>query len=73
MHRTGLTAEQMSGLGFAAKATGVEYDSLLSGLVKFEAGIVKAAGGTGPQAEAFRRLGISQADIQAGKRICFPC
>ncbi len=35
MERTGLTAEQMSGLAFGAKVSGVELDALVSGLVKF--------------------------------------
>ncbi len=72
MHRTGLTAEQMSGLAYAAKVCGIEYNSLTSGLTRFESQVVKAGEGSQQAASAFSRLGITQEQIQQGEKNVLP-
>jgi len=64
--RTGIAAEDMSGLIFAGKAMGVEYDSLVGGLTKFSSYIVKSADDTGYAHSAFKKLGISQEEVKEG-------
>jgi hypothetical protein len=64
--RTGIAAEDMSGLMFAAKSMGVGYEALIGGLTKFSSYIVKSAEDTNYAKSAFAKLGISQEDVKAG-------
>lgn len=66
MDKTGLGAVQMSRLRFAAEQMDVQYGTLVGSLVKFQRAIVEADKGTGEQAAAFRRLGISVHDVHEG-------
>lgn len=67
MKLTGMSAEQMSTLHFAAKKVGVEYDSLVNGMLKFSATIVHASQGNEAAAKAFGALGLTQKDVVAGQ------
>ena len=69
---TGIGAEDMSKLAYAAQGMGVDYDRLVSSLAKFASGIVAANDGTGKQAVAFARLGITEKDLQAGEQNMLP-
>ena len=69
---TGISVENMSGLKFAAEETGTSYDSLVTGLTRFASTIVKAAGGSQQQLEAFERLGITQEQVKAGEKDMMP-
>jgi len=70
--KTGLSAEQMSGLMYAARNAGVGYEELIGSLVKFETVAVKAQKAGSDQANVFARLGISQKDIKAGSENLLP-
>ena len=70
--RTGIAAEDMSRLRYAAEVTRVQYDSLVMGLTRFAGTIDKARDSTSQQAAAFRRMGISQAEVEAGSRDMLP-
>ncbi|MGA2328119.1 MAG: hypothetical protein ABSH05_17715 [Bryobacteraceae bacterium] len=65
-HKTGLNAEQMSGLRYAAKNAGMEYEGLVQALVRFSTNIAAAQDPTSKQALAFGRLDVSQAAVKAG-------
>ncbi len=70
--KTGISAEEMSQLKHAADLTGTSYDMLVRGLTLFEAATVKAGEGSQQQAQAFQRLGITQAQLAAGERDIVP-
>jgi hypothetical protein len=72
MRITGLSAEQMSKLGYAAQQTGLSHEELNGALAKFATAIVAAESPTSKQAAAFRALGISQADVKAGETDLWP-
>ncbi len=72
MDKTGLAAEEMSRLRFAAERTGMQYSTLVQSLVLFEAATVKAGQGSAQQAEAFERLGIKSEELQAGQAQVLP-
>jgi hypothetical protein len=69
---TGLAAEDMSALKFAAHETGTSYDALVIGLTRFASSISKANEGGTEQQQMFTRLGISQAQVQAGEKDMMP-
>jgi hypothetical protein len=69
---TGIAAEQMSGLHFAANATGTSMESLTHGLTLFEVATQKANAGSQQQAQAFHSLGITQAQVAAGEKDILP-
>ncbi len=69
---TGLSAEQMSGLHYAATETGVSYEALTTALTRFATTTVKASEGSEQQEKAFARLGISQAQVKAGEKDMMP-
>lgn len=72
MSKTGLAAEEISKLKFAAERAGVEYGSLVTSIVRFERATVEAAAGEKQYADAFRRLGISQAEVKQGTENILP-
>lgn len=69
---TGMHAEDLSALHSLAAKTGVSFETLTQGLVKFEANIVEASRGSKTQMEAFKALGISQAEVIAGQKNVLP-
>ncbi len=69
---TGLSAETISGLKFAADQAGVGYDTLIKSLVIFESNILKAAQGSEQQVRAFGNLGIKEEQIKAGQKDLLP-
>jgi len=58
----GLTAEQLSGLEYAAKLSGVEIDGLRTSFQKFNKAIYETAQGSKAQEEAFKAIGVSVFD-----------
>lgn len=69
---TGISAENMSRLKFAAEATHVSYDALVTGLARFTHTIVAATGDWEHHGEAFRKLGITQEQVKAGEQDLMP-
>lgn len=69
---TGIGAEDMSKLRFAAKMVGTDYDQLVVGLTRFASSIVKANEGSEKAATAFHRLRIEDTDLQAGQQNMLP-
>jgi hypothetical protein len=69
---TGIAAEQMSVLKFAASQTGTDFETLVHGLTFFEAATAKANAGSQQQIKAFASLGISQTQIAAGEKDIIP-
>jgi hypothetical protein len=69
---TGVSAEQMSGLHFAAEHTGVSFDALTRGIAYFESQVVKANAGGEEQTKMFNRMGISQAAVRDGEKDIIP-
>ena len=69
---TGIAVEDMSRLKFAVEMTGGNFDAMTQGLAKFTQGVVKGAEGSKQQADAFARLGITQAQLQAGEHNMLP-
>jgi predicted nuclease with TOPRIM domain len=64
--KTGLSAQEMSKLRYAAEATGLSYESLVGNLVKFQRRVVEAASGNQQAQQSFQRLGISQGEVKQG-------
>ena len=69
---TGIAAENMSALHFAADETHTSYDELTTGLTRFASTVAKANEGGKAQQQMFTRLGISQADVAAGEKDLWP-
>jgi hypothetical protein len=69
---TGISAENMSKLAFAAQMTGTNYEALTKGLTFFEASVVKANSGSEQQVNAFKSLGISTEELKAGETDIMP-
>ncbi len=62
--RTGVSVETLSGgLRIAAETSGSSLDGLANGIERLNRSIAEAADGTGKQADAFGRLGISVTDV----------
>ena len=64
---TGISAENMSKLKFAADVTHTSYEALTMGLTRFATTVVKAAQGSQQQLAAFEAIGISQEQVKAGE------
>lgn len=63
---TGLSAEEASRLAAVLKVRGIGTDKLGRSFVKLAGQIESAKEGTGAAADNFRKLGVSQRDIQSG-------
>ena len=63
--RTGATIESLSGLKGVAKLSGTSMDEVGAGLQKLSKSMVAAQTGTGAQADAFAKLGISGKELAA--------
>jgi hypothetical protein len=70
--KTGLSAEAVSGLRYAARNAELGYDELVGSLVKFEVAIAKAQDPTSNQAKMFARLGVTQKDLQQSSQDLLP-
>lgn len=70
--RTGIGAEDMSKLRYAAEVTGTSFESLVQGLTRFTSTLDKARDPASKQAEAFHRMGIGQGEIEAGSKDLLP-
>jgi hypothetical protein len=62
--RTGMSAEAVSSLGYAAKLSGTDIGTLEKGVRKMQMGIADAAAGVPGAADKFTALGLSVADLQ---------
>jgi hypothetical protein len=62
--RTGMSAEAVSSLGYAAKLSGTDIGTLEKGVRKMQMGIADAAAGVPGAADKFAALGLSVADLQ---------
>lgn len=60
--KTGMAAEQISGLKFAAESTGTEFDVLVRGLAIFDRNVSGLANTNSQAAKAIAALGISTKD-----------
>src|SRR5262245_26856094 len=61
--KTGIAAEQLSVLKYAAEQSETSFDALVTGLTKFSQASVKALSGNKEQAETFHKLGITLTDV----------
>ena len=61
--RTGISAEAVSSLGYAAKLSGTDIGVLEKGVRKMQVGIADAAAGVPGAADKFAALGLSVADL----------
>lgn len=59
---TGLTSERVQELTYAGANLGVEFDTIAGAQAKLTKSMDAAKGGTGKQADAFKKLGISITD-----------
>jgi hypothetical protein len=57
--KTGMTVEEISGLGYAAQVSGVEMGALEMGIARMSREIAKAVNGSAEANEALKRLGLS--------------
>ena len=62
--RTGMSAEAVSSLGYAAKLSGTDIGTLEKGVRKMQMGIADAAAGVPGAVDKFTALGLSVADLQ---------
>jgi hypothetical protein len=62
--RTGMSAEAVSSLGYAAKLSGTDVGTLEKGVRKMQMGIADAAAGVPGAVDKFNALGLSVADLQ---------
>jgi len=60
----GMSVEEVQKLGFAAKMTGGDAESMAMSMGRFERNIAEAQSGTGKAYEAFHNLGISLQDLK---------
>ncbi len=65
---TGITAENMSVLRYAAQQTGTDFGQVEKALEKFAVATVQAASGSGTAAQAFKGLGINASDVANGQK-----
>ncbi len=70
--KTGMTAEQVSRLRYMGEMTGVEFGKLSGSMAAFNLAVSAAEDPASKQAEIFRRLGISQAEVRAGAQDLYP-
>jgi hypothetical protein len=70
--KTGMSAEAISGLRYAAHYAGIGYEALIGSLVKFDSTVAAAQDPTSKQAKALHALGISQTQINASTKDLLP-
>ncbi|CAN5495120.1 hypothetical protein BH11PLA2_BH11PLA2_22730 [soil metagenome] len=62
--RTGVAIETLSELGFAAKMSGADLETLESGIRKMQKFVVEAAGGSREARDVLEKLGLTVADLK---------
>lgn len=62
--KTGVSTESLSRLGFAAKMSGSDLESLTAALPRFAKNATEAASGSKAQSEAFAAIGVSATDAE---------
>lgn len=62
--KTGISTESLSRLGFAAKMSGSDLESLTAALPRFAKNATEAASGSKAQSEAFAAIGVSATDAE---------
>lgn len=67
-HKTGVSAEVLSGWGYAAKQSGTDIESLSAALPKLAKNIAAAADEGSRQSELFKALGINVKDAKGNLR-----
>lgn len=60
--KTGVSAQTLSGLEYAAKMSGTTIEGVANGMKKLATNMYESADGTGETAEAFKKLGVSVLD-----------
>jgi len=65
--RAGVAVDSLSRLAFAANQSDVEFSSLTTGIKNLQRSLVEATAGTGDAAAAFKRIGVSAADLRGLK------
>lgn len=60
--KTGISAETLSGLEYAAKMSGTSLDGIANGMKKLAVNMYDTSNGTGDAKEAFKTLGIAVTD-----------
>ena len=63
--QTGISVEDLSVLKFAARSTGIEFETLTKGFKKLSTEVYGADNGSRQAVKAFADLGISEADLKA--------
>lgn len=66
--KVGIGVESWQKLAYAAKYSGIEQETLASGMNKFNKVVIAASSGSKAQAEIFNDLGISMKDVQGNLR-----
>src|SRR6185437_11868749 len=72
MRVTGQSAETMSMLHTAAAETHTSFESLTTGIVRFEGNVSNAAAGNTQLLASFAKLGVSQQDLKHGQQDLMP-
>jgi len=62
----GVSAEEMQGLGLAAKRTGQDTAKIMTYYEKLESAALKAVGGNAKLAQSFKNLGVTQDQLKHG-------
>ena len=70
--RTGIAADKMSVLKFAADRTGTSFDALVMGINRLQTSVAAANGGNDQAIQKFERLGISAATLKKGEEDVVP-
>lgn len=70
--KTGIAAETMSKLQYAAHLTGTENATLTASLLRLESAVDKANTGSEKELAIFDRLGVSRAALKAGEKDVIP-
>lgn len=65
--RAGVAVDSLSRLAFAASQSDVEFSTLTIGVKNLQRSLVEATAGTGDAAAAFKRIGVTAADLRGLK------
>ncbi len=64
--QTGIAVETLGGLGYAAKQSGVDLESVAKGVQKLARTMAEAAGGNDQLSTLFERMGVQTKDLATG-------
>lgn len=65
---TGIAVETLGGLGYAAKQSGVDLDTVAKGVQKLARQMADAAGGNAQLTDLFQRVGVATKDVTGALR-----